>query len=75
MAERITKVRECDRKFCRNRKGVAVYTLRLIPDMDESPISETEGELCPAHAEMARKFIANLFKNTKEYDDGKESET
>ncbi len=67
MAERITKTRECDRAGCRNRKGVDEYTLTLTHD-DDTVNFET-GELCPAHLEMALKFISELFRNTKSYPD------
>ena len=66
MAEGITKTRECDRAGCRNRKGVAYYEIIMLNvNGDEGP--SVSGELCPAHAKMAARFIDNLFKNTKEH--------
>ena len=69
MAERITKVRECDRKFCRNRKGVSEFRITVVSTSTQMTLVDERMELCPAHYEMARDFIIKLDHNTKEYDD------
>ena len=74
MAERITKTRECDRAMCRRRKGVRQYELVLRSTSSpgvtyDCVVATGHGELCPAHAVMVQTFMANLFKNTKQYDD------
>ncbi len=70
MATRIQEVKECDRAMCRRRKDVAEYALVL----SRGGIAENgaAGELCPAHAKMAKRFIDDLFNNKKEYDDAPE---
>ncbi len=73
MATRTVTYPECDRAGCRRRKGVEKYKLVLYEREIESVSELAEGELCPAHVEMVRRFINNLFKNTKEYPDGPET--
>jgi len=66
MAERITKVKECDNGLCRRRKGVVKITLVLIGS--DGMEFRTGGELCPAHVLMVKRFMDNMFDNKKEYD-------
>ena len=77
MATRIQKVKECDRAMCRRRKGVAWYSISMLemPTVrfeDGTEVCCASGELCPAHVEMVKHFIDDLFKNKKEYNDDPE---
>ncbi len=68
MATRTQKWQECDRAGCRNRVGVDTYCI-IFKISEGEAISIDEGELCPAHVKKVKRFIANLFQNTKQYDD------
>ena len=82
MAERIMKVRECDRLDCRHRKGVRKVEVVLTIESDQplpvvavgpEPVAgkpemiRDNGELCPLHLEMAKAQIVGWFKNAKKY--------
>ena len=75
MATRTKTYQECDRAGCRNRTGVKDVGLTLEDftnrdgDGDPTILESLCGELCPAHIEMVKRFMANLFKNTKQYDE------
>ena len=75
MAERITKVRECDRLNCRTSTGVKDVQItireREIGAMEWEPINEEcfAGDLCFAHNCQARRQARKIFNNTKEYKD------
>lgn len=73
MATRTVTYPECDRAGCRRRKGVKEVHVSLEVVGDDNLYGDPEqqeGELCPAHVAMVKRFMDNLFKNTKEYPDG-----
>ena len=66
MAERVLRIRECDRLGCRRRKDVQKVMVDIaIPA--ESGL-RIEGELCPSHREMLIDRVEKMFLNKKKYD-------
>ncbi len=82
MAERIQKIRECDRALCRRRKGVRKVKLTMLVGDEDGIFPSTgqqyevwgEGELCPFHRVMALNQQDAMFKNTKKYDESEAPE-
>lgn len=82
MAERITKVRECDRAGCRRRKGVKKVKLAMWVADENGVFPSTahthglwiEGELCPFHRKMASDQQLAMFQNTKQYDEPEDND-
>ncbi len=70
----VTKTyKECDRAGCRNRTGVEEYTV-VFKLSEGNVLLLDSGELCPTHVKMARRFMATLFKNTKQYDEPEDND-
>ncbi len=67
MAERTVTWKECDHLQCRNKKGVQKVDIAIITADGGDAVIDREGELCPAHVGMAKKFIEGLFNNKKSY--------
>ncbi|KKN45149.1 hypothetical protein LCGC14_0686020 [marine sediment metagenome] len=69
MATRTKKIKECDRAGCLNTRDVAFVALTMNGGPERRHIAETSGDLCPVHVRMVGRFMDNLFKNTKQYDE------
>ncbi len=69
MADRVLKVKECDRLSCRRRRGVEAIELVISYDgcgPEGEPVV-WRGELCPMHLGNLLTYIRGMFRNTKEY--------
>ena len=76
MAERTMKRMECDKRQCRNRKGVIRYRILIIANPqphaqlsnEEDVCMDEAGEQCPRHIALLIEKIRLSFHNTKVYE-------